>query len=589
MIDGDYKKVHGRIIFVVLILSFFFVLFSARAFSIQVVEGERHAKEAERLTLGSDLIMPRRGRILDRQERVLVNTKDMPSLIVRPATMSAQERALAKKIVRQRFNLPSHIIDRIDKTHRNFEYIKRRVSDEKYEAFNIALQNAVKGLPKRSRLEELQWLKESKRSYQAGSLAAPVLGITDIDMRGRMGVESYYNENLKGKPFAVKGIRLPFGDRLAMVDFGEIAKAPMGSDIYLTLDRAAQFVAERVIRETVEKYKARMGVAITMDPNTGRILAMAQAPSFNPNKIRREAVAHMHNYAIEESIEPGSTVKPLVVAAALEEGVTKVDEMIECGNGVYRIGRAAIHDTHPYEELSVADVVIKSSNIGVAVIAERLGRERVYNAYRAFGFGVKTGIDLPFESKGLLHKAEDWNQFELATHAFGQGFNVTPLQLAVALGAIANGGKLVMPQIVERIETADGEVTKRFKTRTVRRVLTTQMAEKMRSIMAGVVQEGGTGGAAAIEACQVAGKTGTSEKLWKNHTTGTRDYWTSSFIGFLPADNPKLLVLVVVDEPQGAHYGGVVAAPAFRKIAEELVVMYGVCSMKANETLGEEK
>ncbi len=577
MLDKDYRKIHRRIKFVMAFLFLLFVLVALRAYSLQMVEGEKLSSMASNQTLGRVVIQPRRGQILDRKKRVLASNAQAPSLTARPATMTRRERELAKDLLKKFFKTPERTLRRLD-GKRHFVWLHRRVTEDKAEVFRQIVSRSVASFPDEEKLQELAWLDEDQRVYPAARLASPVLGFTDIDNRGRMGIESEFNESLCGESIELAGFKTPSGRQLAVSDISLSLDVPTGDNIVLTLDRSVQFISEKVIADTVAEFNARAGIVIVMDPSCGAILAMAQSPTFDSNDLSDTDLSNVHNFAIEHGYEPGSTLKPVVVASALEEGLVVPDERIDCENGSYKVPGKIIHDSKPYGELTVRNVLAKSSNIGMAKIGARLGRERLYRTLIDFGFGKRTEIRLPAETKGLLRPGDTWVPLELATISFGQGLTATPLQLATAIAAIANGGKLIRPRIVERLEAPDGSVVEEFHPEIRRRLLSEHTAKLVREMMEMAVADGGTGTQARIKDCDIAGKTGTSEKLSKNAKTNTRDYWTSSFVGYLPARNPKLLILVMVDEPKGKYYGGDVAAPAFRRIAEEIAPMLGVCT-----------
>jgi len=306
-----------------------------------------------------------------------------------------------------------------------------------------------------------------------------------------------------------------------------------------------------------------------VEPQSGRVLAMANYPSFNPNAYNRYSTPLLRNKTIVDSFEPGSTFKVFLVAAALEEKVVTPNDAFNCENGSYSIGGRTIHDTHKYGRLTVADILKYSSNIGAAKIGGRLGQERLYSHLKDFGFGARSGIDLPGEAYGFLRNGSQWFGVDLATISFGQGVSATALQLVMAVSAVANGGMLMKPYVVEKISDENGVEMEQISPQVRRRVLSSETARVMARMMEGVATEGGTGMNAAVEGYRVAGKTGTAQKVDPVTRGYSVDKRTASFIGFIPADNPRLVILVVVDEPKTSPYGGVVAAPAFSAIAQQ--------------------
>ena len=318
---------------------------------------------------------------------------------------------------------------------------------------------------------------------------------------------------------------------------------------------------------SILKYRAKAGVAIIVDPFTGEVLALANYPSFDPNLYNKQSADQRRNRAVADSYEPGSTFKTILAAAALEEDVVGKEDLFYCEMGKYPYAGKIIHDTHPYGWLSFSKILQVSSNIGFTKVAEKLKKDRYFKYIEKFGFGRSTGIDVPGEVPGLLRKAETWSAIDLATHAFGQGISATPMQMVMAYAAIANGGFLMRPYITQRVVSPQGEVVLENQPHVVRRVVSEKTAKQLASMLSQVTTEGGTGAMANIEGFEVAGKTGTAQKADPVHG-GYSKKRVGSFVGFVPANNPRLVALVLIDEPEGSVYGGVVAAPVFRNIAQ---------------------
>jgi cell division protein FtsI (penicillin-binding protein 3) len=340
-----------------------------------------------------------------------------------------------------------------------------------------------------------------------------------------------------------------------------------GARLELTIDAALQEVVEAELEAAVTARQAAAGVAVVMDPSTGEILALANVPSFNPNSVGASTAERWRNRVITDSYEPGSTFKGILAAAAIEAGAIHPQDRIYCEGGHYAVGNRVVHDHEPYGWLTFADVIKHSSNIGAAKTGERLGAQRFATAITAFGFGEPTGIDLPGESPGLVRPLRKSSRITLATTSFGQGIAVTPLQLLRAYAAIANGGKLLRPYVVRRVVAADGSILHENKPQVVGQPIAAATARIVTQLLRGVV-DGGTGTQARIDGIPVAGKTGTAQKVdAKTGGYSARDRM-SSFVGFVPADAPRFVILVVIDSPRTATYGGLVAAPVFRRIAE---------------------
>jgi cell division protein FtsI (penicillin-binding protein 3) len=355
----------------------------------------------------------------------------------------------------------------------------------------------------------------------------------------------------------------------------EALKVPAGADVELTLDISLQHLSEKYLEATVKKYGAKAGTAVMADPFTGEVLAMANYPFFDPNQYARQARSRWRNRAITDTYEPGSTFKAILAAAALEEGVVGEEDLFFCEFGRYRYGGRVIRDTKKHGWLPFAKVIQYSSNIGVTKVAHRLRKERYHRYIKRFGFGEKTDIDLPGEVRGILRPPKGWYDIDLAAHSFGQSLGVTPMQMVMAYAAIANGGYLMRPYLVRRVVGEKGEVLFRNEPQVVRRVISEKTARTLTDILKGVVRPGGTGARAAIDGFGIAGKTGTSQKadLVRGGYSATKRI--ASFIGFAPADAPRVVLLALIDEPKVNVYGGVVAAPLFRKIVSNTLRSMG--------------
>jgi cell division protein FtsI (penicillin-binding protein 3) len=350
-----------------------------------------------------------------------------------------------------------------------------------------------------------------------------------------------------------------------------------GHSVALTIDRNIQHVAESELQAAVEKFNARGGMAVVLSPGTGEILAMATAPSFNPNAPARGPAAARKNRSLTDSFEPGSTFKVFTLASALELGAVSTTDRFFCENGSYHYAGKVIHDTHRHGWLTAPEVVKLSSNIGMVKINERMDGNRFYDMIRAFGFGSRTGIELRGEVPGIAPSRSGFeSRLRRATVSFGQGISVTPLQLAAGMAAVINGGKVMKPYLVREIRDPEGKTVFRGEPRELRRVLSPKTSAQMREILGKVVEEDGTGTQARIKGFLVGGKTGTAQKVEPGSGRYSATKRTASFIGFLPRNDPKLLILVVIDEPRGQVYGGVVAAPAFNQIAVKTAYYLGI-------------
>ncbi len=420
-------------------------------------------------------------------------------------------------------------------------------------------------------------LKESKRYYPNRLLASHVLGFAGIDAVGLEGVELNYDDQLRGRREAVTGLR----DGRGHVVFADSVFGPegvVGNTVELTIDKTLQYIAEQELAATVRTYNARAGQVVIMDPHTGELLALANWPSYNPNVLSRSDPETRRNRAVLDVFEPGSTFKIFTLAAALNSGAVRPDDLIFCERGRWEIGdtkKVPIHDDHRDGWLTPAQCLKRSSNICFAKIAIDMGKKRLYHYLRRFGFGESTRVDLPFEARGVLHHYKKWYDIDAATISFGQGVGVTGIQMTAALSAVANGGVLMKPMLVRRIVGPDKETLRTFASTKKRRVISRYTARLVGDIMTSVTEEGGTGFQGALDGFLVAGKTGTAQKS-VGKTGYQDDKWVASFFGFVPADGPRLAISVVIDEPLINHYGGTVAAPALRRIADQSLRYLGV-------------
>ncbi|MCD4689223.1 MAG: transpeptidase family protein [Desulfuromonadaceae bacterium] len=540
-----------------------FGLIGYRALSLQVLDHELFEKRAQRQYQRIIQLPRQRGTIYDRNGQVLALSTAVDSIYVEPHRIEdvpGTAKALAQVLTLSQRRL----LVKLSK-ERRFLWVKRQVSPRESESLRAL------------KLKGVGFIKEHRRFYPNSQLGAQVIGFTGLDPKGLEGLELQYDSQMLGeRGFLVvekdgKGKSLGFGDQDAPVKGGT-----PGHSLVLTLDKNLQYIAEKELAAGVRKARAKSGTVVVLDPETGKVLAMASYPDYNPNSYRSSRPSQWRNRAVCDSFEPGSTLKPFLVAAALNEGVVSPQQKVYCENGLYRVGGRKVRDTHRYGLLSVADIIKLSSNIGSAKIGKKLERDRYYRYLRDFGFGARSGIDFPGESKGLLRPPEKWFEADLANISFGQGIAVTALQLARATAVIANGGLLMEADLVEQIVDNDKAIVEKHKPRTVHRVLSEAVAHQVRDMMVSVVSEGGTGPLAQVPGFTVAGKTGTAQKV--DPVTGgySKDKRVSSFVGFLPAEAPRLVILVVVDEPEGQTYGGLVAAPVFSRIAEQSLRHLGV-------------
>jgi cell division protein FtsI (penicillin-binding protein 3) len=526
----------------------------ARAFYLQIYEQERFAHLAEKQHLKVVQLTPSRGAIYDATNSALAVSVEMDSLYAEPRNMEDVSAAAGQ--LAPLLGVPKEQLEKKLQGNKGFVWLQRRLTPE--------VAAAIRNLE----IDGLGFVKEPKRFYPNAEIGSHVIGFTGLDPEGLEGVERKFDSVLLGNT----GYMVTERDALGR-DIGTRGmmkqEASSGQNLALTIDKNIQYIAEKELAAAVENSRAKGGIAIVMEPVSGKLLAVANYPTFNPNAVAKATPQALRNRAITDSFEPGSTMKTFLIAAALEEKVVAPNEGFNCENGVYNIGGRTIHDTHKYGRLSVGEILKYSSNIGAAKIGSRLGPERLYGYLRNFGFGSRSNVDLPGEVAGYLRNKSQWYGVDLATISFGQGISVSALQLATAMSAIANGGTLMQPYVVDRILDAKGNVIKQFSPTSKQRVISPETAKHVARMMEAVAAEGGTGTSASVDGFKVAGKTGTAQKADPVTKGYSIDKRTASFVGFVPAEQPRLTILVVVDEPKTSPYGGVVAAPAFSAIARQ--------------------
>ncbi len=504
-----------------------------------------------------------RGNIYDARGEELAVSVPTYSLAMRPNKIHDRERVLGELAPILKMDLKK-ILSNLDSS-KNFLWLKRELTpSEKDRISTLGLSG-------------IELVKGSKRFYPNRETASQVLGAVGRENEGLGGIELFYDQYLRGAGDDSIAFRDARGQKFETEEtlshsFRE------GHDLTLTIRKNIQYTAEKELQDACERHRAKSCTTIIMDPRTGQILAMASYPAFNPNSYSDYDFGRWRNRAVTDAFEPGSTFKIIPAAAALQKGVVTTRDKFFCENGSYKIGKHLIHDHEKYGALSVADIIKVSSNIGIYKVGQRLGKQGLGQMIQSFGFGNKTGIDYPGEVGGVIRKYQSWEEIDFANAAFGQGVQVTPIQMATAFSAIANGGVLLRPYLVSQVTDAHGQAVLETKPKVVRRVLSQETATLVLEVMKGVTREGGTAVRASLPGYSVAGKTGTAQKVVGGKYSHTK--FVSSFIGIVPAEDPRLVVLVTVDEPEGEIYGGLVAAPVFQKIAWSALVDLGIPPQK---------
>lgn len=512
----------------------------------------------------------KRGALLDRNDRVLAYTVSLPSLYVNSAKLSEEQAAQrVVAIAAATGRTEAWTAGRLVATNaqgRTLQRVRLGVGLDPATARGL-----VDGLPR-----DVMWLEEEPmRMYPGKELAAPLIGYTDAKDDGAAGLEKVLQNELAGDTYRILQARDRKGRTIeAGVDEARLRRG--GRSVRLTIDAAIQRAAEDALDEAMLLSKPETAMAVVMDIDTGAVLALATRPAGNPNDgSSRARQEDFKNRPAMDQIEPGSVMKPFIVAAALEEGLVVASTIVDCELGAWSIGGRTIHDDHPKGAISVSDVIKYSSNIGVAKLGFMLGPVKVFDYLKAFGFGRPTLLGLPGEVSGQMRTAANVRTIELATTSFGQGITASPVQLAAAVATIANGGVRMTPMLVDAVLDSNGSVETQREPRTDRRVLSEVTARTITAMMETVIDEGGTGTRARVEGYRVAGKTGTAQKVENGVYSPTKRI--GSFVGFLPADRPEVAIVVVIDTPTvGSKYGGIVAGPAFASIASFTMRYLGV-------------
>ncbi len=556
----DKKWLRVRIFTVLTIFLILFVFVTARAFQLQVIHQGKLEAKANSQHLKTINILAERGGVYDRNFSELGITVKADSVYADPSRVG-DPVAVAERIA-SLLSMDRRSVGKKLSARRRFVWLKRQIDLTGEERATLA------------KIEGIGLLKESRRFYPAPQLGSNLIGFVGLDSTGLEGVELKYNRYLAGGGVKVRGERDALG-REMLFDGMEKPHSSRGNDVVLTIDKTVQYIAEKELAKVVAATGSKAGMAIVMDPNTGEVLAMANAPTFDSNHFWNHRPNEWRNRAITDSYEPGSTFKAFLLAAALEEGVVKPNDIFFCENGAYDVADRTFHDVKKHGWLSVANTIKHSSNICAIKLGEQLGERRFLRYIDDMGFGRKSGIDLPGEASGVVRRFKGSN-VSLATISFGQGISTTAIQLVNGISTIANGGFLMKPYLTKAIIAPDGVVLKEYNPTVVRRVFSEETMVMARSILKGVTERGGTGVKAALAEIDVAGKTGTAQKPDLIHGGYASGKYVSSFLGFAPADSPRLAVVVLIDEPAGDFYGSTVAAPVFREIVKQSLAYMGV-------------
>ncbi len=537
-----------------------FVLVIVRLVHLQVLQATELGMKADRQHQKNIVLEGARGTIYDRNSKVLAMNMDVPSVFGVPTSLGNPGQTA--RDLSPILHVKTTEIEKKLKQEKHFVWLARKLEPEQGRRLE------------RLSLDGVGVVMEGRRFYPKGPLLSHVLGFAGMDDRGLEGVELRYEQYLRGEKRSVVLQRDALGRAVFPKGLNEEGAAA-GHSLTLTVDEVIQYIAEKELDESVSRSNAKSGTIIVMDPKTGEVLAMAVSPRFDPNAVGALVPDRWRNRALTDTYEPGSTMKTVIAAAALEEKVMAPDSMINGENGRLSIANTVIHDHEKMGWMSFAQMIQKSSNIGAAKVGMALGEWRVFDYLKEFGFGEKSGIDLPGEASGLLRSPRQWGKRSVASISMGQEVGVTPLQMVTAISAIANGGVLMKPHIVSEIRNAKGQLVAQTLPQAKRRVISTETARTLTTLLEGVVTQG-TGAKAAIPGYRVAGKTGTAQKVDPRTGAYSSTLLVGSFVGYVPAENPRLAMIVVIDEPRGEGWGGVAAAPVFRRVGEQVLNYLGV-------------
>jgi len=530
------------------------LMIAARLVQVQVLDADRFADMGRRQYESRQTVQAERGLLFDRNGHLLASNSVAVSFAVDPQHVEDPER-LARTFAEVLGETRQAWLSRISSTRSSFVWLRRKVSGPALDKLRDLEDNG------------LIRLREPLRHFEFETVASQIIGGTNIDNQGLSGVELYYDDALSGHDGYIVMQRDARGRRRPDVDLPQ-TPPEHGDGLMLTIDINVQTIVEEELRRGVESSGAASGTVVAIDPGTGELLAVASCPTFDPNDLSRATADAIRVRAITDTYEPGSTMKAITAAAALEEGIASTDDLFDAEGGAWRIGTHVVRDDHAAGMLTLRQGIEMSSNIVMAKVASRIPTPRFYKYVRDFGFGIVSGVDLPGEVRGEVKKSSEFGDETREFMAFGYELAVTPLQLLVAYATIANGGVMMKPHVLKRRLDREGNVVEEMEPQEIRRVVSEETARQVRDLLIGVVERG-TGTEARIPGIAVAGKTGTARKI-DGGEYSTRKH-NASFVGFFPADAPKVALLVLLDSPTNGYYGGQVAAPVFREIARRIV------------------
>lgn len=558
-----------RVLYVAAFIVLWMVVIGIRLVQLQVSQHDELAAKARLHQQQAVDTSAQRGLVLDRNNRELARSIDTDSVFVAPDEFKRESEAESLAEIERSAQGLAEILGK-DKNKLAAQFRQGMVRNQRFVWLARRLTPEVGQQIANLKLTAVHLQQEPKRYYPNGSLAAHVLGFVGLDNIGLGGVEQIYNEKITGEPGSLQLQRDSKGRPYESLE----VPANPGQTIVLTIDHAVQFRTEQILARAVERARAKSGSAIVLDPRTGEILAMATVPTFDPNNVGAAPPEARSNWALQNIYEPGSTFKIVPFAAVLEKGLGKPDDRVDCQMGSITVAKRVIRDHTAFGTLTLTEALEKSSNVAAIKMGLRAGNETIYDYMTRFGFGARTGVELPGETAGLVRPVKRWQASSIGSIAIGQEVGVTPLQMAAAFGAIANNGVRVAPHIVREIRTSSGVAVYRAQPEK-RDVISAKTATALRGMLEGVTLNG-TAKAAQLDGYTAAGKTGTAQKIDPRTKAYSATKHVASFAGFAPVGEPAVVIVVVIDEPVGAYHGGDVAAPIFREIAEQILPDLGV-------------
>src|SRR5574338_913514 len=546
---------NSRALLVIISMIIFFIALVIKLVDIQIVRAEEYSFYAQRQQTGVEKIAADRGLIYDRNNVLLVYNRADVSFYVDLRMLKQNHKNDIAKLFSKKFSKSRNYYLNL------MNGAKKTICIEKKAPVEIAASLKKINYP------GFFYKEEPTRVFHYNNLASHILGYVSADDKGVMGISEYFEQALNGEDGSRMVQKNAVGE-VVTLDDEAITPAVKGDDIYLTIDKSYQLILEEELRKGVSEYGGTSGTGIIMDPNSGEILALANIDDYNPNEYWKYNDFQRRNRAITDTYEPGSTFKSFTIASLLDQNLCRLNEKLNLENGTFKFKNVRIKDTHPFNSLDVVGIIEQSSNIGVAKLVQRIDDEKYFKYLRGFGFGNSTSLTLPGETPGKLRKPTEWSKVSKTYLSFGYEISVTPLQLAAGYCALVNGGVLYEPQLVQREIAPDNELVYEFSTKEVRRVIAPETSDLMRDLLRGVVKNG-TGKKAYSELISIGGKTGTSQKLVNG--SYSKQQYNSSFVGFFPVENPQVVCLILVNSPDLGRYGGLVAAPIFKNVAERIV------------------